>query len=114
MTTSGITSGSHDVKLTTVSGDLALNQAVNTGTANLTLNVTGSLTQTASITASGLQLLGSGTSVALNNANNDVTTVASVYSGLVNSNDNNALAVGTVSDANSRMTTIAITSSSTD
>ena len=58
MTSTGITSSSNDVKLT-AGGDLAINQAVNTGTANLTLSDTGNVTQSASgiLTAGGLQLL---------------------------------------------------------
>ena len=44
MTSTGITSSSNDVKLT-AGGDLAINQAVNTGTANLTLSDTGNVTQ---------------------------------------------------------------------
>src|SRR5690349_24548792 len=81
MTSTGITSSNHDVKLT-AGGDLAINQAISTGSANLTVNDTGNVTQAASgtITAAGLQLLGSG-SVHLDNPNNDITTLAANFSG---------------------------------
>src|SRR5262245_4134512 len=45
--TSGITSGGNDVKLTVQAGGLAINQAVSTGAGDLTLNVVGAVTQTA-------------------------------------------------------------------
>src|SRR5205085_1473351 len=62
-TTSGITSGGNDVKLTVQAGGLSIGQAVSTGAGDLTLNVTGAVIQTATgiITGTGLQLLGSGT-----------------------------------------------------
>ena len=96
MTSTGITSSSNDVKLT-AGGDLAINQAVNTGSANLTLSDTGNVTQGASgvIAAGGLQLLGSG-SVHLDNPNNDVTTLAANFSGPISYTDKTALTVGTV------------------
>src|SRR5207244_3740607 len=74
MTTSGITSTNHDVKLT-AGGNLAINQAVMLGTGNLTLVDTGNITQSASgiITAAGLQLMGAG-SAHLDNSANDITT----------------------------------------
>src|SRR5947209_7932574 len=46
MSTSGITSTNHDVKLT-AGNDLAINQAVTLGTGNLTLVDTGNITQSA-------------------------------------------------------------------
>src|SRR5438270_12422162 len=61
MSTSGITSTNHDVKLT-AGNDLTINQAVTLGTGNLTLVDTGNVTQSATgvITAAGLQLMGTG------------------------------------------------------
>ena len=63
-TTSGITTSDDDVKLTVLLGGLAINQAVSLGAGDLTLDVRGNspVTQSATglITASGLQLLGSG------------------------------------------------------
>src|SRR4051812_49907271 len=93
MSTSGITDSGHDVKLT-AGGDLAINAGVAMGSGNLTLTDACSAAECASIMAAGLQLLGSGTSVALNNANNDVTTLASSYSGLVSYTDHTGLTVG--------------------
>ena len=114
MTSTGITSSSNDVKLT-AGGDLAINQAVNTGTANLTLSDTGNVTQSASgiLTAGGLQLLGSG-SVHLDNPNNDVTTLAATFNGPISYTDKTALTVGIVGDSFSGMTSTGITSSSND
>src|SRR5690349_5165236 len=114
MTSTGITSSSHDVKLT-AGGDLAINQAISTGSANLTLSDTGNVTQSASgtITAAGLQLLGSG-SVHLDNANNDITTLAANFNGAISYTDKTALTVGIVGDAFSGMTSTGITSNSND
>src|SRR3989440_661761 len=98
-TTSGITSGGNDVKLTVQAGGLSIGQAVSTGAGDLTLNVTGAVTQTVTgiITGAGLQLLGSGT-VNLDVANNNVATIAANYSGTISYLDVNGLAVGTVTD----------------
>src|SRR6185437_9854499 len=69
------------------------------GVGNLTLNVTGNVTQTAGnvVTAAGLQLLGSGT-VHLDESGNNVTTLAANYSGPISYTDANTLVVGTVTD----------------
>src|SRR5205814_1900828 len=98
-TTSGITSTGNDVKLTAQAGGLSIGQAVSTGAGDLTLNVTGAVTQTATgiITGTGLQLLGSGT-VNLDQAANNVVTLAASYSGTISYLDVNGLAVGTVTD----------------
>src|SRR5207247_5694096 len=73
-TTSGIISNNNDVKLTVLLGGLSIQQAVNLGAGALTLDVRGAaaVTQTASglVTASGLQLLGSGTVSLDQDANN--------------------------------------------
>ncbi|MCP6565168.1 hypothetical protein NL503_27715, partial [Klebsiella pneumoniae] len=61
------------------------------------LEVTGTVTQTAKITAAGLQLLGSG-AVHLDNAINDVDTLAADHTGTICYTDFDALVVGTVSD----------------
>src|SRR5438105_9208933 len=96
-TTSGITSGGNDVKLTVQAGGLSIGAAVSTGAGDLTLNVTGAVTQTATgiITGTGLQLLGSGT-VNLDEATNNVATLAANYSGTISYLDVNTLTVGTV------------------
>src|SRR5207248_2468914 len=61
-TTSGITSDSNDVKLTTQFPYTTLFRSLATGAGDLTLNVVGPVTQTLSgiITGTGLQFLGSG------------------------------------------------------
>src|SRR5436305_278675 len=114
MTTSGITSSNHDVKLT-AGGNLAINQAVTLGTGNLTLVDTGNITQSATgvITAAGLQLMGTG-SVHLDNAANDITTLAASFSGPISYTDATALTVGTVTDGFSGMSTSGITSANHD
>src|SRR6059058_1837816 len=110
MSTSGITSANHDVKLTT-GGNLTINQAVALGTGNLTLNVIGAVTQGASgvLTAAGLQLMGAG-SAHLDNGANDVTTLAANFNGPISYTDLNSLTVGTVSDGFSGLTSSGITS----
>src|SRR5205823_6576455 len=116
-TKSGITSTGNDVKLTVQAGGLSIGQAVSTGAGDLTLNVTGAVTQTATgiITGTGLQLLGSGT-VNLDVANNNVATIAANYSGPISYLDVNGLAVGTVTDTamTPNSTTSGITSGGND
>src|SRR5437762_354345 len=116
-TTSGITSGGNDVKLTVQAGGLFIGQSVATGAGDLTLNVTGAVTQTATgiITGTGLQVLGSGT-VNLDVANNNVATLAANYSGTISYLDINGLAVGTVTDTamSPSTTTSGITSTGND
>src|SRR5207253_2573191 len=90
----GITSNNNDVKLTGLLGGLSLNQGVTLGAGDLTLDVRGAapVTQTASvlITASGLQLLGSGT-VNLDQDGNNVATIAANYNGTISYRDANGL-----------------------
>src|SRR5207249_3387940 len=122
-TTSGITSNNNDVKLTVLAGGLVIGEAavktddITLGAGNLTLNVTGAVTQTAGnvITAAGLQLLGSG-SVHLDEPANNVATLAAGYSGPISYTDANALVVGTVTDTamTPSTTTSGITSSGND
>src|SRR5207247_1963713 len=117
-TTSGINSNNNDVKLTVLLGGLSLNQAITLGAGDLTLDVraNSSVTQTASglITASGLQLLGSGT-VNLDQDADNVATLAASYSGSISYRDANGLIVGTVTDtAMGTTTTSGITSNNTD
>src|SRR5438477_153450 len=98
-TTRGITSGGNDVKLTVQAGGVSMAAALATGAGDLTLNVVGPVTQTATgvITGTGLQLLGSGT-VNLDQAANNVVTLAANYSGTISYLDANGLAVGAVTD----------------
>src|SRR5437773_862621 len=114
MTSSGITSTSHDVRLEE-RRVVNVGQAVTLGSGNLTLSVTGNVTQGASgvITAAGLHLMGSG-SAHLHNGANDVTTLAASFNGPISYTDLNALTVGTVSDGFSGMTSSGITSTSHD
>src|SRR5439155_1325166 len=103
--THGISRNNSDVKLTVLAGGLTIGEAAVTtdditlGAGNLTLNVTGAVTQTAGnvITAAGLQLLGSG-SVRLHESGNNVVTLAASYSGPISYTDANTLVVGTVTD----------------
>src|SRR5947199_224089 len=99
-------------------GGLAITQAVNLGAGDLTLDVRGAaaVTQTATglITASGLQLLGSGT-VNLDQDANNVATLAANYNGTISYRDANGLSVGTVTDtAMGTTTTSGITTSDDD
>ena len=96
LTTNGITTTGDNVTLQT-GGTLAFNQAVALGTGNLTLNSNGNVSQTAAITAAGLELIGGGTATfTLANIGNDFTTVAANTVGLVSIRDTNDLIVGTV------------------
>ena len=107
-TSSGITNDA-DVRLTT-GGNLSINNLVTiSGGHDLTLDVTGSVTQTAAISAHGLQLLGTG-AVDLEHAANDVDTLAAQHSGTICYTDVDDLTVGTVSDA-ARPTAVITTSS---
>src|SRR5437773_1964006 len=100
-TTSGITSNNNDVKLTVLLGGLSLNRGVTLGAGDLTLDVrgAGAVTQTASglITASGLQLLGSGT-VNLDQDANNVATLAANYNGTIGYRDASSLGIGPATD----------------
>src|SRR5437762_1972154 len=105
-TTHGISSNNNDVKLTILAGGLSVGAAadggaddITLGSGNLTLNVTGNVSQVAGnvILASGLQLLGSGT-VHLDDSGNNVATLAASTSGPISYTDSNALVLGTVTD----------------
>src|SRR5258705_227528 len=104
-TTSGITSGGNDVKLTVLAGGLTIGDAVGPlgadditlGSGNLTLNVTGNVTQTAGnvIMAAGLQPLDN-TSEHQDHTPNNFTTLPASYSGPISYTDASGLTVGTV------------------
>src|SRR5437762_2110979 len=105
-TTHGMSSNNSDVKLTVLAGGLSVGAAVGAAAVNITqasghpiLNVVGAVTQVSGnvILASGLQLLGSGT-VHLDDAGNNVATLAASTSGPISYTDASALTVGTVSD----------------
>lgn len=95
--TTGITTTNDNVSIQTgpTSHNLGINGAVSLGAANLTLTATGAVTQSAPIGASGLELLGSG-AYTLNNASNDVTTLAGSTTNTISYTDVNNLIVGTV------------------
>ncbi|MFG6464905.1 filamentous hemagglutinin N-terminal domain-containing protein [Roseateles sp. DXS20W] len=98
--TAGITRGAN-VSLKNLTGDMALNRAVNVGAATLTLESAGAVTQAAgqAITADGLELKGAG-SFTLAEATNDVARLAAAAgAGAIQYVDANALAVGTVNTA---------------
>src|SRR5205823_4777474 len=114
MSTSGITSTNHDVKLT-AGGNLTINQAVTLDADNLTLHYLANLTRGANgiITTAGLQLMRSGSAHLEHRANN---TTPLPYTTLFRSSytDASALTVGTVSDGFSGMNTSGITSTNHD
>src|SRR5439155_567371 len=103
--THGISSNNSDVKLTVLAGGLTIGaSAVTTdditlGAGNLTLNVTGNVTQTAGnvIPASVLQLLGNG-SLHSYPTRRSSDLIAASYSGPISYTDANSLTVGTVTD----------------
>ncbi|WP_109119163.1 filamentous hemagglutinin N-terminal domain-containing protein, partial [Azospirillum sp. TSO22-1] len=77
------------------SAGISIGGALSVGSKNLTLNTTGAVSQSAAITAGGLELLGSGATYTLTNAGNAVTTLAG-STGMVNLTDSTSLTVGTV------------------
>jgi len=93
---SGITTSNDHVLLTT-GGDLQVSGDVSLGAADLTLQVTGAVTQTAghTVSARGLQVVGSG-SVALTDAGNDVDVLAADFAGALSYSDADDVTVGTV------------------
>ena len=115
-TTSGLQTANDDVKLN-VTGDLTIGQAGDLGvndialdTGNLTLAVTGSVTQTAgnTISANGLQLLGQG-QVRLEEAGNAVNVLAANHQGTISYQNANSLSIGTVTDSITGTSTSGIT-----
>ncbi len=113
--TVGITSSDDDIKLAITAGNLTINDDIQLGTGDLTLDVNGSVTQTAgdSITAGGLLLLGTGT-ITLDDVGNDITTLAAGYNGTITFTDANTLIIGTVTDDRSGMFARGLTTSNDD
>ncbi|WP_114652545.1 beta strand repeat-containing protein [Polynucleobacter necessarius] len=70
--------------------------AVSVGVNNLTLYTTGPVTQSADITAAGLELLGTGGTYTLTNTSNAITTLAG-NTGTISFLDDGGFSVGTVS-----------------
>src|SRR5947209_1157747 len=122
MTASGISTSNDDVKLTVLAGGLTIGAAadagaddITLGSGNLTLNVVGPVTQVSGnvITASGLQLLGSG-SVTLNDSGNNVATLAASYNGPIGYTEGNDVLMATVTDGPSGMTSSGIPTTNHD
>ncbi|WP_431854354.1 filamentous hemagglutinin N-terminal domain-containing protein, partial [Azospirillum sp.] len=89
------TSFSRNTTLRTGAGSIAIDNAVSAGSNRLTLSATGgTVTQSAAITAAGLELLGSGGTHTLINAGNAVTTLAG-DTGTVTFSNNGSFTVGT-------------------
>ncbi|MBI3377102.1 MAG: putative Ig domain-containing protein [Nitrospirae bacterium] len=78
------------------SGGIAINGALTLGAGkNLTLNTTGAVTQTAAITAAGLELLGTGGTYTLTNTGNAIATLAG-NTGSVSYSQAGGLTIGAV------------------
>jgi hypothetical protein len=92
--TVGITTTSDDVSIQT-GGALVISGAIALVSGNLTLTVTGSITQSAAISGAGLLLQGTG-SRTLTTATNDFATIAASTTGEIQYVDANGLATGTV------------------
>src|SRR5437868_4252279 len=114
MSTSGITSTNHDVKLK-AGGNRTIYHHVTLGTGNLALLDTDKATPGANALSlhAALPILGAG-SAHLDNSANDITTLAASFSGAISYTDTSALTVGTVSDGFSGMSTSGITSTNHD
>ncbi len=96
ITVGGAFGNSQDkLKLIATGGNIAINGALTAS--ELTLSTVGTSSQTAAITATGLELLGSGTHT-LNHASNAVATLAG-NTGNVDYSQAGALAIGTVNTA---------------
>jgi hypothetical protein len=94
VTVTGITTTDDNAKLTT-GGNLAIGEAINLGTGDLFLDVTGNVTQTESIIAHGLGMIVGGNTTLLNAAN-DVDVLAFDNMGITQFSDVDDFAVGTV------------------
>ncbi|MEZ6134697.1 MAG: hypothetical protein R3C53_07290 [Pirellulaceae bacterium] len=95
MSVNGITTSDDDVKLTVLAGDLTIAAAISLGTGDLFLDVTGDVTQGATISAAGLGLMVDGATT-LNNVGNNVATLAADNGGLTQYTDADTLVVGAV------------------
>jgi filamentous hemagglutinin family protein len=83
-----------------VVGTVGSTNGVNVGANNLTLEaISGTVTQSEAITASGLELLGSGSYTLTNTANN-ISTLAANTSNFIKYTDTDGFAIGTVNSTN--------------
>src|SRR5207249_3427854 len=104
-TTQHISDTNRHVKLTVLAGGLTIGELTSTadditlGAGNLTLNVTGNITQTAGnvVTASRLQLLATANIHPLS-LHDALPILAASYSGPISYTDASALTIGTVTD----------------
>jgi len=103
ITTGNIINLSRQITLTSNSSNISL--IGNVAASDVTLNAASAVTQTQQISASGLELLGSG-SYTLTHPANDITTLAADTTGAVNYQDSNDFSIGTVN------TTLGITTPS--
>ncbi len=94
MTITGITTSNDDVKLS-VDGFLLINEAIDVGTGDLLLDVSGDVLQAEPITADGLGLMVDGKTT-LQKFGNDVNTFAADNGGTTLFTDNDDLTVGIV------------------
>jgi hypothetical protein len=92
--TTGIVSGGNNVSLE-ADGTLTISDEIQTGAGNLSLNASDAVTQSVAITGNGLDLLGSGP-FTLTNAGNSFSTLAGNTTGVIDYDNNKALAVGEV------------------
>ena len=110
MTVTGAVTSDDDVKLT-IGNDLAIDEAVALGNGSLFLTVAGNVTQSASISGSGLGLMVDGTTT-LQNPDNDFLVVAASNNGTTLYTNTNDLEVSEVTVAG--MTVTGITTSDDD
>ena len=110
MTITGAVTSDDDVKLT-IGEDLAIDEVVTLGNGNLFLTVAGNVTQSASISGSGLGLMVEGTTT-LQNPDNDFLVVAASNNGTTFYSDINDIEVSEVTVAG--MTVTGITTSDDD
>ena len=94
MTVSGISTTNDDTKLT-VDGLLVINEAINVGTGDLLLDVSGDVLQSEPITAAGLALMVGG-KTSLQKFSNDVNIIAADNQGITLFTDIDSLTLGTV------------------
>src|SRR2546423_216908 len=108
-TTDGRVQSGSDAKLTVLAGGLVIGEAavstddITLGSGNLTLNVTGNMTQTAGnvITAAGLQI-GRASCRDREEISEDAGSLTKRYSETISYTDASALTVGTVTDTEMR------------
>ncbi len=94
ITTGNISNPGQAITITSNNGSINLNGAIATN-GNLTLNAANTITQTGAISAKGLELLGTGSYI-LNNPANDISTLAGNTTGEVSFRDSNGFSIGSV------------------